>query len=191
VLDLGGGNPQPVALAETDVVVDWSRNGRRLLVAARPEGGPNDLRFSNRPLEVMDLDGTGRRKVVEARPNIAAVRRDVMDRRFTPDGRAILDTVYDPKTLTASLSRIDIESGERTCLVAADENEFPYSFCYSQDGRHLAVVFERFARNDKGGIDDNSLENRLVVLDAEGKLQQTLKAPPALFVLLGWGAGQP
>ena len=123
-------------LAETDLALAWSPNDLSLLVASAKDREPVAIavREYSLPIEFVNIDGTGRRRLVDAQPNHLLVSAN-----FSPDGLSFsyIDVKIQPnRVYKARLSIVDIETGKRRRLL--EDEDDPSTVRWSIDGKTLA-----------------------------------------------------
>lgn len=129
-----GGDEPSVLLGDLDSGVqrhiDWSRDGRRLVVTAADDQGADDL-------WVADADGTDLQLLVDcSAPCVAAD-----EAAWSPDGTqiAFYRIVASDSTMTSTLETLDVESGTTSVVLTADDRTAILAPRWSPDGQRLVV----------------------------------------------------
>lgn len=178
VVDLTDGDARRLPIPEADSILDWSADGRRLLVGSMrdrkstEEGDDNAL-----PLYVMGLDGRDARQIDPGGGGVT------FGHRLAPDGRRVCLT-RGPADGSGDLvlEIIDVETCERRVVLREREFLVPNQAVWSPDGRRLAVVLSEEPRDEKGERVGDRVYSRLVITDADGRHPRPIRLPHADFL---------
>ena len=180
----GTGNPEPMALSDSDVVHDWSPDGNWLVTTV---GAPFtvtgklakhrerfiDLRREDwGNLYIQHPDGTGRRGIMTSKDARA------YSPRFSPDSRQIVYTREEQEK--CSIRVINLDSGEeRAILPDTDSGVVVTRASWSPDGRWLAVLTHNSpAAGTDAPAQFDGAKHRMILTDPEGKHRQEIKLKP-------------
>lgn len=184
-IDVNGENRERLPFEKTDNVIDWAPDGRTVLISTYrdPKYAGSNPQYC--PVEVMNVDGTGRRQVIEG---YSPSDRGLIPTspRIMPDGHRIMYTRYDPKAETYSLLVIGTDGKDPKVLIPSAKDEYPTSFCVAPDGKNLAVVFMKYELGKNGKPNRATAECQLAILDPQGQNRRDIPLPPSFAVLLDW-----
>ena len=180
-----GSGLEKIPLAETDVALAWSLKDLSLLVASAKDLPP--ITKVNRayywPIEFVNIDGKGRRRVVE-------VRRDhlLFSVCFNPDGRSFAYLDWEPtkgsRPLEARLSIVDLETDKRRRLLKDEDT--PAAVHWSADGKTLAVLLDQRAYKENGALDRSKVTRWIELIDLDGKNRRKIELPFKVPYLCDW-----
>jgi Tol biopolymer transport system component len=177
LVDLGDGRARKLPIPEADAILDWSADGRRLLVSsARGRRASADENDNARPLFVMGLDGRDARQID---PGGGVT----FGQKFSPDGRLVSLTRGpgdDSGDLVLEVIRVD--DGDRRVVLREREFLVPFQALWSPDGRRLAVVVSEQPRNDKGDRVGGNAGYRLLLTDPDGLHPRPIRLPATDFL---------
>jgi Tol biopolymer transport system component len=122
----GSGAAVPVPIPATDIVADWSSDGKRVVTASKGSR-PDGRRYQ---IFVMSLDGTGERRLTQK--NLGTKPR------FSPDGKRVAYLHLGPGPRSIRVIDIDV-SNERT-VIEENGTSCPNGACWSPNGKELAVA---------------------------------------------------
>ena len=169
-MDNDGSNPMRLAIPDTDLVVDWSRDGEAVVtVADRNRSG-----FGYQ-LYVMRPDGAGARRITDGHGlNVYA--------RFSPDGKqvAYYRHDHDVRDVNPRIEIVGTDGKNRRTLLAEKDLNVPEYVSWSPDGKRLAVTTSKWERAADGKLllyGGYESKPRLVVVDADGKNPRPLPLP--------------
>jgi hypothetical protein len=137
------------------------------------------------PLEVVNVDGTERRRLRDSQPPTRAGLAHFAQ-RFVNNGLAVVYCQFDPQTETNGLWRVDVDGQNRACVVPAAKNESPFSCAVAPDGKHMAIVFMTFELGDDGKPEQRAAEQKLSILDVNGEHRREVPLVHNGFLLLDW-----
>jgi hypothetical protein len=180
----GSGQPERMAVSDSDVVHDWSADGHWLVttigapftvtekLAKLREQFADVAREDWGNLYIQHPDGTGRRGIVTSR-NVYA-----FNPRFSPDSRQIVYAREEQGKY--SIRVIELESGqERTILPDSDPGIVVHRACWSPDGLRLAVL--EYNSQVAGADESAPLEranHRIVLVDPDGNNRHNVTLRP-------------
>ena len=148
-LDIGTGNELPISLPQTEVVLDWSRDGRWLAAMAYPDktfSHPTKGTYALRKIVLVKPDGSGRENL-KIDPLL-----DTIWPRFSPDGKRLVyfqrkhregrvlhDAVVYPLDGSAAREMLDFNTVFKGNREFKGEG-FP---CWSPDGKQFCWLVPR------------------------------------------------
>ena len=159
-VDVNGSNLARLPIAETDQVVDWSLDGKTLLVA---KGEPN-VNIVKRPVHLFDLSGKNLGRVVEG----GGIRwRHRFDRVCK---RVVYFQVMNEKDQDiCELSIVNLNGKNPRRFLGERDDSAPLDAIWSPDGKRVAVnSFDR-AKRENGRKNDVLTGCRVELLNADGK----------------------
>lgn len=180
ILDIERKQPERLPHLDADLVLAWSPNGQQVIVTSK-----RDPVFASKPsqywpVELVNIDGSDRKRIVEdGMPGAGKYR-------FSADGRTVLYTQFDEKNRPASLRSIGVDGTDRRCVFRAEDHESIESFCVSPDGKSLAVNFAKFVPSNDGEPDRQVRVERWAIVDMHGQPQHALTLPHTRAQLLDW-----
>lgn len=189
-IDLNGENGERLPLEKTDHVIDWAPDGRSMLVSSSRDPEFSAGAPQNWPVEVVNIDGTARRKVIDGYPPSARFSLPSTP-RFMPDGRNVIYLRHDSKSETSILETVGADGEGRKILIAAAEREYPLSFAVADDSKQLAVVFMTYDLSDNGKPDRQTFGTQLATLDIGGGNRRLVPSPHTIVFLLDWRSATP
>jgi TolB protein len=170
-------------VAETDLILDWSPDGQWLLVASGRDR-PGDLPARDRwPVDLVKLDGTGRRRLVEGGMLTNS------GRFAAPEGRSVsyVQLVGEPRKLReVGLWTVDVDGRNRRRILSSHDEEAPLRARWSPDGKHLAVTVSDALQRDTDGNIARELEYHLEIMDPDGSHRRRLDLPHSRPDLIDW-----
>ena len=153
-------------------VIDWSRDGKTLLAAARVDGTTK----SDRPLIALDLRGENRRVLFDEPQTFT------FDEHFSVDGHRVHYSRYlvpnggDVSELGAWTVTLDGSKRERI-LEHLDRSADPLQVRYSPDGKLLAAVVWPFDRGKDSVKTYDRNSAALILVDRDGKNHAHSRTP--------------
>jgi hypothetical protein len=182
---LDGQKRERVPLEDTDHVLDWASDGQRILVASGRDQNLAARRVPNWPIEVVNVDGTRRRRLRDSQPETRGGLAQWQP-KFLNNGLAVAYFQFDPKTETYGLWRVDVDGQNRACVLPAAKNESPFSCAVAPDGKHMAIAFMTFELGDDGKPDQRTAEDKLAILDVNGEHRREVPLVHNGLQLLDW-----
>ncbi|HWE36643.1 MAG TPA: hypothetical protein VG406_08755 [Isosphaeraceae bacterium] len=183
-LKADGAGKDELPIAETDLVLDWSPDGEWLLVASGRDQ-PGNYRYRPRwPVDLVKLDGTGRRRLVDGGMLTNS------GRFAAPEGRSItyVQIVGEDlmKVRETGLWMVDVDGRNRRRILSSRDEDAPANARWSPDGKHLAVrVIDALQRDADGNV-ANPLEYHLEIMDPDGSHRRRLDLPHSRPDLIDW-----
>lgn len=185
LVEADGPEPAALPLPETDLVLDWSPDGRLLLTVSLPADGVIDSEGSLPPrcgLRLVGLDGAEARKL--------ATCRIVLKARFSPDGRTIAFTgIAEPDSSDNGLWVIGAD-GSGLRKIADFSRQKADLACWSPDGKQLAITAtDRLQLQPTPGLAGAAGQDRraeVVDLDDGDRHAVPIPAPYELTDILWW-----
>jgi Tol biopolymer transport system component len=161
-------------------VMDWSRDGRRLLSLRRNAQPAKRTRQSFSPF-LRKADGTGPRPLTEA--------TDYATHRFAPDSRRVSfarqeGEAKEPGDYAYSLWVADADGGEPRRMIRGDSERSAFFACWSPDGKRLAVDVLEPRRDDDGKY--AGLTRHIELMDADGGHARRVELPHLNPIPLDW-----
>jgi hypothetical protein len=192
-LDADGSNRVKLPIAKTEVVVDWSADGRWLLTYSdrRPPDAVAPFLLIKRPIYAVRIDGAEEHLLV---PGVAGPPPGpkgatlIRMPRISPDGRRIsycqivTPDPDRPQDTTKSLWVVDLDGTNRRRILGGGSLH-PGSACWSPDGKWLAV--ETSEQNEG---DPRPTLDGIRIVDLDGKVIKHIPVVPTPDVLavLDW-----
>ena len=184
-IDADGSNPKRLPLAENDLVLDWSADGRWLLVASSRDLAKAETAYTYWPVYVMRPDGSEARRVIdEAPPANPAAAPVIRTCRFSPDGRRVVYTVPDFSSRGSAAWVVGRDGSGRRRL-APDGLTSYYVACCSPDGSRLALRALDFERGQDGKLAPVGAEH-LVFMDYDGGHRRRIDLPTFPLHIIDW-----
>jgi hypothetical protein len=170
-IDDDGSHRDRLPIPETDMVADWSSDGRWLVGTCPIPGEENG--FEN---VVMHPDGTGRRRL--AGPGVG------FECRFSPDGTRI---AYVTASKDASSAKgkciwvVDLDGKNRRAIyLEPDDAYLENVVTWSPDGKQLATILQTWTRVVTGVLTPKN--PRLCIFNVEDRRVRILPHPPAALL---------
>jgi Tol biopolymer transport system component len=167
-----GSDATKLPIPDTEEVDDWSPNGQWLVTVSdrhEPHG-------SGYQLYVMHPDGTAEHRLTQGKGlNVYP--------RFSPDSRKV--AYLHQERGKNSLWVVNIDGTARSLVVEEENDTSPEQFAWSPDGKSLVSKLEDWKRDENGKkfIDNPEDANqRLAIIDVDGKNSRPLALPPARWV---------
>jgi Tol biopolymer transport system component len=164
-IDADGSHPVRLPIPESDYVEDWSADGRWLLAVSPLTGKGSEL-------VVMQLDGTGRRRLTGPGQSWSP--------RFSPDSRHVAYTSDSPEG--KSIWVVDIDGLHRRRVFVEKDDSFAERVAWSPDGKHLVFSLLTWTKDGKGGRflgGETYGSPRLAILAIEDGRVRIIPHPPA------------
>jgi dipeptidyl aminopeptidase/acylaminoacyl peptidase len=171
-----------VPIPATVQIVDWSPDGRRVLVNCLSPEDPETGWYPS-PIDILNTDGTGRRRILDdSKPNVARYS----ECQFSRDGKRVFYIRFDVTRGSRSLWSIAIDGSEAECIFSGRQNEQVDLFRQSPDGRYFAVRLVSPPPPNSPAVP----RFRLAILDGRGTVRME---PPIVnngFSIIDWCADE-
>ncbi len=153
-----------LAIPDTHRVLDWSSDGKWLLTTVSHRMTPR--RDVKDRLYIMRVDGSQRRCLnADAEVGLMGV--------FAPDGASIAYRSQDDEW-HCRFGVMDLSGANRRLIVQHRPLQTPGAFCWSADGKYLALAVQNWQRMSGGGA--SQLHDwHIEIYDLAGKRHRTLK----------------
>lgn len=186
IVDINDRTIRTLPLPEAAIVQDWSPDGRNVLIAALDVPEKAAERWRPCPLDIVGIDGTGRRRILDD----SVPRRARFDEcQFSPDGRRVFYIKSDLVRKSRTLWTVDLDGIGPHCIIP-EQAEQVDEFRVSPDGKFFAVRLARLVRPENGPRANPIAISRLAIFDAKGELRKSIAFRSDGFVILGWRSGE-
>jgi Tol biopolymer transport system component len=174
-IDDDGSHPVRLPIPGTDMVADWSSDGRWLVGVSPIPGKEHEHAFEN---VILHPDGTGRRQLPG--PGVG------WQARFSPDGKRIayVTGAKDEWSMKGkSIWVVDLEGKNRRSICMEPENGYIDDVVtWSPDGKQLATILRAWTHIENGSVTPKN--PRLCIFNVEDRRMRIVPHPPA--TLLGY-----
>ncbi len=171
-IDADGTHPVRVNIPDTDLVTDWSPDGRWLVAYSLIPGKGFDVSYEN---VIMHPDGTGRRRLPG--PGVGVYPR------FSPDSKRIAYVTLPKATNTMrgkSVWIVDVEGKERRSIYMEPQDAHIEDIVtWSPDGKQLATIHWTWTPENGALTPKNP---RLCLFNVEDRRMRIVPHPPATLL---------
>jgi Tol biopolymer transport system component len=171
-IDTDGSHPVILPIPDTDLVTDWSPDGRWLVAYSLIPGKERELAFEN---VIMHPDGTGRRRLPG--PGVGVYPR------FSPDSKRIAYVTLPKATNTMrgkSVWVVELEGKERRSIyMETQDAHIEDVVTWSPDGKQLATIHWTWTPENGALTPKNP---RLCLFNVEDRRMRVVPHPPATLL---------
>jgi Tol biopolymer transport system component len=178
-----GSGEKRLPIRPTDVVLDWSPDGKRLATREK---------LADHAIHLMNTDGSGKRLLLESAEHVpgSGSRLWAPQARFSPDGHKLLfvdevpdDTVRPRTAKSRGLLLLDIDGGPPRRFFVMEGKSYPHNVCWSPDGQTIAVVIVE----GPPAAAAQSVNAHIELIDSEGRTLQKIALPASpLAHVIDW-----
>jgi len=172
LMEADGSNAQKLPIADTDLVGDWSRDGKWLLTVRHAQQGGGDQLYVMRP------DGKEPRRLTTNALNRFP--------RFSPDSRQVAYVHHSKEG--SSIWIVDVDGKNDRKIMAEEDFVSPIVASWSPDGNRLAVLRFKWQRDEKGQrflANPENADYHIEITDAAGQNHHRLDIAGIKIVWLG------
>ncbi len=186
-----GSGREKLPIGDEDEVIDWSLDGKILLVNSARDVPPEakDAKVVQ-GVYAVTIDGKTWTLVSKSEGPTLCWRH-----RISPDGKAVVYLRASERAFlfrkgsetTVALWAVDVDGRNPRLFFDDRREDGPFEACWSPDGKRVAVVLFDRSRDSSGRKNDAIRGCDLAIADAQGKGAKTLNLPPStVLTLLNW-----
>jgi hypothetical protein len=181
LFDIETKKAKPLQIPETVTVLDWSPDGRKVLVSAHDAPEDPETGRHPAPTDIMNLDGTARQRVLDDTTLKAGWYEEC---QFSHDGKRVFYIKSNLARGLTSFWSVQIDGTGAQCLVPEQAGEQIDTFRQSPDGLYFAV---RLVTPPPPNV-RRAPQCRLGIMDAHGKIRRMIPVAKPYFNIIDWRA---